>query len=118
MSPAIETATIIISSLGGWTAIQYGLDWFKTRKSTKTKDNSDAFTNEFNMYKTQIEFFNTQIGTLQTIINDKDTKIKALTDALEELQTTVNNLFNENQEIKKALCTKYDCTSRDKKINN
>lgn len=114
MSPAIETFITIASTLGGWTAIQYFLDWIKTRKSTKTKDTSDSFNNEFSIYKTQIEFLNTQIGTLQTIMCDKDNKIKALMDSVEELQTTVNNLFNENQEIKKALCNKYDCTSRSK----
>lgn len=112
MSPAIETILTIVGALGGWTAIQYGLDWLKTRKSTKTKDTSEAFNNEFTIYKTQIEFLNTQIGTLQTIMNDKDNKIKALMDSVEELQTTVNALFNENQEIKKALCKKFDCSSR------
>lgn len=114
MAPGLETSLAVLSALGGWALIQYLLDWLKTRKSTKTKDNSESFNNEFTIYKTQIEFLNTQITTLQTIMSDKDNKIKALSDSVEELQTTVNNLFNENQEIKKALCNKYDCSSRSK----
>ena len=112
MSPGLETTIAVIGTLGGWTAIQYFLDWLKTRKSTKTKDVSEAFSNEFDIYKKQIEFLNTQIGTLQTIISDKDNKIEALSAKLDELTKTVNELFNENQEIKKAICTKYDCSSR------
>lgn len=114
MSPAIENGITILVALGGFTTIQYFLDWWKTRRTTKTKDTSESFSNEFSIYKTQIEFLNTQITTLQTIMSDKDSKIKALMDAVEELQTTVNSLFNENQEIKKALCKKFDCASRDK----
>jgi peptidoglycan hydrolase CwlO-like protein len=114
-----DTWTIIItliSTLGGWTAIQYFLDWLKTRKSTKTKDTSEAFNNEFTIYKQQIEFLNSQQTHFQNQITERDNKIESLSNKVEELQQTINLLFNENQEIKKKMidngCMKFDCVSR------
>ena len=113
MNETWTTIVTLITTLGGYSIIQYSLDWYKTRKSTKTKDASEAFNNEFTIYKTQIEFLNSQITTLQCSITERDNKILSLTEKLEELSRSLNNLFNENQEIKKKLCLKYDCTSRE-----
>ena len=128
----IEIFLAVLGGLGGWTAIQYGLDWIKTRRTTKVKDVVDATTLEVEPYKQQNEFlinqlktiqeFNqTQLTQMQSQISERDAKIECLTLKVEELQRTINQLFNENQEIKKKLvdnsCTNLDCTSR-KRITN
>lgn len=116
MNETWTTIVTLITTLGGYSIIQYGFDWFRTRKSTKTKDTSEAFNNEFTIYKTQIEFLNTQITSFQLQITERDQKIEHLCDKVEELQKTINVLFNENQEIKKKMidngCMRFDCPSR------
>lgn len=129
----IEIFLAVLGGLGGWTAIQYGLDWIKTRRTTKVKDVVDATTLEVEPYKQQNEFllnqlkqmqeFNqTQLTQMQSQISERDAKIECLTLKVEELQRTINQLFNENQEIKKKLvdnsCTNLDCTSRKRITNN
>lgn len=133
MPAGIEIFIAIISALGGWTAIQYFLDWIKTRKTTKVKDETEATTLEVEPYKQQNEFllnqlktiqeFNqTQLTQMQSQIGERDAKIECLTLKVNELQRTINQLFNENQEIKKKLvdnsCTNLDCTSRKRIINS
>lgn len=132
MPTGIEIFIAIISALGGWTMLQYFLDWIKTRKTTKVKDETEATTLEVEPYKQQNEFllnqlkliqeFNqTQITQMQVQIVERDNKIDHLTQKVEELQHTINKLFNENQEIKKKLadnsCTNLDCTSRKRNVN-
>lgn len=129
----IEIFLTVLGGLGGWTAIQYGLDWIKTRKTTKVKDEVDATTLEFEPYKQQNEFLLNQLKTIQEFnqlqltqmqsqISERDQKIESLTLKVEELQRTINQLFNENQEIKKKLvdnsCTNLDCSSRKRIINS
>ena len=129
----IEIFLAVLGGLGGWTAIQYLLDWIKTRRTTKVKDETDATTLEVEPYKQQNEFllnqlkqiqeFNQiQLTQMQTQISERDAKIECLTLKVEELQRTINQLFNENQEIKKKLvdnsCTNLDCTSRKRITNN
>ena len=65
MSTGIEIFIAIISALGGWTAIQYFLDWIKTRKTTKVKDETDATTLEVEPYKQQNEFLLNQLKMIQ-----------------------------------------------------
>ena len=125
--------TGIITALGGFEMIKYFIDWFKTRKTTKVKDETEATSLEVEPYKQQNEFllgqlksiqeFNqTQLTQMQTQIVERDAKIECLTLKVEELQRTINQLFNENQEIKKKLvdnsCTNLDCTSRKRIINS
>lgn len=129
----IEIFLAVLGGLGGWTAIQYGLDWIKTRKTTKVKDEVDATTLEVEPYKQQNDFLLNQLKTIQEFnqnqltqmqsqISERDQKIECLTLKVEELQRTINQLFNENQEIKKKLvdnsCTNLDCTSRKRIINS
>lgn len=129
----IEIFLAVLGGLGGWTAIQYGLDWIKTRKTTKVKDEVDATTLEVEPYKQQNEFLLNQLKSIQEFnqiqltqmqsqISERDQKIESLTLKVEELQKTINQLFNENQEIKKKLvdnsCTNLDCTSRKRIINS
>lgn len=114
----LESIAAFIIALGGFELIKYGFDWFRNRKSSKTNDTATAFNNEFAIYKQQIEFLNTQQTHFQAQIMERDNKIESLSAKVEELQKTINVLFNENQEIKKKMidngCTKFDCTSRQK----
>ena len=59
---------------------------------------------------------------MQVQIGERDAKIECLTLKVDELQRTINQLFNENQEIKKKLadnsCMNLDCTSRKRIINS
>ena len=86
----IEIFLAVLGGLGGWTAIQYGLDWIKTRRTTKVKDVVDATTLEVEPYKQQNEFlinqlktiqeFNqTQLTQMQSQISERDAKIECLT---------------------------------------
>ena len=133
MPTGIEIFIAIITALGGWTMLQYLLDWIKTRKTTKVKDETEATSLEVEPYKQQNEFlsgqlkliqeFNqNQITQMQNQIVERDAKIECLSLKVEELQRTINQLFNENQEIKKKLvdnsCTNLDCTSRKRIINS
>lgn len=129
----IAAFTGLFTALGGFEMIKYFIDWIKTRKTTKVKDETDATTLEVEPYKQQNEFLLNQLKTIQefnqnqitqmqTQIVERDAKIECLTLKVEELQRTINQLFNENQEIKKKLvdnsCTNLDCTSRKRIINS
>ena len=125
----IETTVALIAALGGFEALKYFMDWLRTRKSSKKKDEVDTVSLEVEPYKQQNEFllnqlktiqeFNqTQLTQMQTQISERDGKIECLTLKVEELQKTINQLFTENQEIKKKMidngCMKFDCASRQK----
>lgn len=122
---ALEIFLTVLGAMGGWGLIQYLLDWIKTRKSTKSKDCSEDFNNQFSIYKDQISFLGDQlkyisettaeqIKLLNQQVDEKDDRISALSLKLKEMEKSINELLQENQDFKKRLCLKYDCSSREK----
>lgn len=117
----IETFLAVLGAMGGWSLIQYMLDWLKTRKSTKSKDCVDDFNNQFSIYKEQISFLNDQlkvtndqISNLHIQIDERDDRISALSIKIKEMEKSLNEMLQENQDFKKRMCLKYDCSSREK----
>lgn len=117
----MEKILTIIAALGGWTLIQYFLDWFRTRRSSKAKDCAESFNNQFSMYKDQIIFLNDQLKvmgeqlkSLNEQLDERDDRITALSMKIKEMDKSINDLIKENQDFKNKMCLKYDCTSREK----
>ena len=121
----IETFLAVLGAMGGWSLIQYILDWIKTRRSTKSKDCTEDFNNQFIIYKDQISFLSEQLKSISVTtseqirllneqVDEKDDRISALSVKLKEMEKSLNELLQENQDFKKRLCLKYDCSSREK----
>ena len=47
-------------------------------------------------------------------IDERDDRISALSIKIKEMEKSLNEMLQENQDFKKRMCLKYDCSSREK----
>ena len=101
---SLETIITIISTMGGFEAIKWGVTWYSNRKNLERVEDAKADQAEYNTLEHHIEF-------LQNQLLEKEKRFAEQTDRLRQSQ---EDLFRAKQElaeclIKLAKITTWQC---------
>ena len=99
----LETAILLISTLGGLELVKYLVNLFVNRKNERRKNNAEAEKAEADVDDAEVKRLHGEIDHMQVIINNLTELDKTHTKRMSELNAAIDKHIDRNRELSDRL---------------